>query len=156
MPKISECDRCLLCAHEPYLVCAIHPAGPTGDICLDFRSDPQLEGKRFIDFLGLDSHQQDNEPFNNPFDLEPSEEMWEPEEVRFVNGELVIERNRSFYNDEEITQPHQRWTKEEQMELLNTHPMFTGRCPACNRPFPRYERPPVHWDCSCGWLDDTV
>ena len=81
-----------------------------------------------------------------------------------VNGKVVIERDndflgahRSFYNGEEIIQPRQRWTREEQLELLDTHPMFTGRCPQCELPFPRYERPLVHWDCSqCGWVDDTL
>lgn len=153
--KLPECDRCLLCAHEPFVVCAVHPFGPEGDSCLDFRADPELESKRFVDFLGL--QQQGDEPYSNPFDLEPNEELWEPEGAKFVNGELVIEHERSFYNGEEIIQPQQRWTREEQLNLLDWHPMFTGRCPHCERPFPKYEKPPVHWDCSaCGWTDDTV
>lgn len=86
----------------------------------------------------------DETPINNPFDLDPDEEQWEPEGASYYNGELIV-------------QPQQRWTREEQMELLDTHPMFTGRCPQCERPFPRYEKPPVHWDCpQCGWVDDTV
>jgi hypothetical protein len=100
----------------------------------------------------------------NPFDLDPDETQWEPEGARFVNGELVIERvseapseeSRSFYNDQEIIQPQQRWTREEQLELLDWHPMSTGRCPHCGHQFPRHERPPVHWDCECGWIDDSV
>jgi len=43
------------------------------------------------------------------------------------------------------------------LELLDTHPLFTGLCPQCEHPFPKYERPPVHWDCAeCGWMDDSV
>lgn len=143
MPKIPDCDRCLLCANDPYLVCAVHPTGPTGDTCLDFRVNPELEGKRFIDFLGLGSYQQDNEPFSNPFDLEPNGELWEPKGSSYYAGELIL-------------QPQEHWTREEQLDLLDTHPLFPGRCPACKRRFPRYERPPVHWDCECGWLDDSV
>jgi hypothetical protein len=45
----------------------------------------------------------------------------------------------------------------QKLELLDAHPLFTGRCPQCERPFPQYETPPVHWNCSaCGWMDDSV
>lgn len=160
--KLPECDRCLLYANEPFLICAVHPAGPQNDTCLDFRPDPDAQNRRFEDFLGLESRagegMEDSEtPIDNPFDLDPDEEQWEPEGARFVNGELIIERERSFYNGEEIIQPRQRWRREEMLDLLDWHPLFTGRCPHCSRPFPRYERPPVHWDCPhCGWVDDTV
>lgn len=80
-------------------------------------------------------------PIDNPFDLDPDEELWEPEGARFVNGELVIDgdndflgaspwEHRSLYNGEEIIQPRQRWTPEEQLKLLDTHPLFTSRCPS--------------------------
>ena len=116
MPKIPECDRCLLYARNPYLVCAVHPTGPNDDTCPDFRED-----------------------FNTA-----SEELWEPEGASYYNGELIL-------------QPRQRWTPEQQLELLDTHPLFTGRCPQCELPFPKYETSPIHWDCSaCGWMDDAV
>jgi len=116
MPKISECDRCLLYAHNPHLVCAVHPAGPNADTCPDFRENP---------------------------DAEP-DELWEPEGASYYNGELIL-------------QPRQRWTPEQQLELLDTHPLFTGRCPRCEMTYPQYETPLVHWDCSaCGWVDDSV
>lgn len=162
MRKLPECARCLLYSHNSFLVCAVHPAGPTGDSCLDFRPDPDAQNRRFEDFLGLQweigSGMEDYEtPIDNPFDLDPDEELWEPTGARFVNGELVVERPRSFYNGEEIIQPPQRWTREEQLDLLDWHPLFTGRCPQCELPYPRYEKPPVHWDCpECGWVDDTV
>ena len=60
-------------------------------------------------------------------------------------------------NGELILQPQQRWTPEQKLEMLNTHPLFTGRCPQCEMTYPQYETPPVHWHCSeCGWMDDSV
>jgi hypothetical protein len=81
--------------------------------------------------------------FREDPDAEP-EELWEPEGASYYNGELIL-------------QPRQRWTPEQQLELLDTHPLFTGRCPRCEMTYPQYETPPVHWDCSeCGWMDDSV
>jgi predicted RNA-binding Zn-ribbon protein involved in translation (DUF1610 family) len=83
---------------------------------MDFRPDPELEGKQFVDFLGIGED----------------------------NGELTL-------------QPRQRWTREQQLDLLDTHPLFTGRCPQCGYEFQRDYTARVHWDCpQCGWLDDTV
>ena len=141
MPKLPLCDRCLLCAHDYHLVCAVHPSGPEGDSCLDFRPDPELEGKHFVDFLSLG--EQPDESYSNPFDPDPSGELWEPVGASYYNGELIL-------------QPHQRWTPEEQLELLDWHPMFTGRCPQCGAEFDRDYAARVHWDCKCGWMDDTV
>lgn len=118
MPKIPNCDRCLLCLHDPHLVCAVHPAGPQGDSCLDFREDPNAQ----------------------------AEELWEPEGASYYNGELIL-------------QPQQRLTQQQQLELLDTHPMFTGKCPQCGYEFDRDWSARVHWDCpnsECGWMDDTV
>lgn len=164
MPKLSLCDRCLLCAHDYHLVCAVHPDGPKGNTCLDFRPDPQLEGKHFVDFLDLGEQPPDDEAFSNPCDLDPQQEQWEPEGARFVGGELVLERvneaheqeDCSSYNGEEIIQAQQLWTREEMLELLDSHPLFTNRCPSCEMPFPRFEKPPIHWDCECGWKDDSI
>jgi len=72
------------------------------------------------------------------------DELWEPEGTSYYNGELIL-------------QPRQRWTPEQQLDLLDTHPLFTGRCPRCEMTYLQYETPPVHWDCSaCGWVDDSV
>jgi len=54
MPKLPTCNRCLYCAHDHHLVCAVHPTGPVGAICPDFALAPELEGKQFRDFLGLE------------------------------------------------------------------------------------------------------
>jgi hypothetical protein len=64
MPKIHECDRCLLYARNPHLVCAVHPAGPNTITCIDFRENP---------------------------DAEP-EELWEPEGASYYNGALILQR----------------------------------------------------------------
>lgn len=34
----------------------------------------------------------------------------------------------AVYAGEIVIQPVQRWTREQQIALLNWHPMFTGRC----------------------------
>jgi hypothetical protein len=43
MPKLPECDRCLLFARNPHLVCAVHPTGPNTNTCIDFRENPDAE-----------------------------------------------------------------------------------------------------------------
>lgn len=135
MPKISDCDRCRFYTHDYHLVCTLHPDGPDGDTCLDFDADPEeVKSRIFVDFLGL--QRQAN--------LEPDEELWEPKGVSFYNGELILQLKPS-------------WTPEQQLELLNKHPMFTGTCPACGAVFERDYRALVHWDCSdCGWKDDSI
>jgi hypothetical protein len=48
MPKLPECDRCLLYARNPHLVCAVHPTGPNTDTCIDFREDPNAEPEELV------------------------------------------------------------------------------------------------------------
>ncbi|MEW6496464.1 MAG: hypothetical protein AB1589_28660 [Cyanobacteriota bacterium] len=110
------------------IVCAVHPTGPDSDRCLDFRP---------------------------PAEPEEPEEAWAPERTKFVNGELMPER--PIYDGEPVPTPRQRFTPESKLELLDYHPMFTGRCPQCEMPFPKYKTPPIHWDCpQCGWRDDSA
>lgn len=145
--KLPFGDRCRFYAHEPLIICAIFPTGPVGESCLHFAPNP--DHGSFEDFLGLQLRtggelDYSDPAFSNPFGVEPDEEVWQPEGASYYNGKLIL-------------QPQQHWTREEQLELLDYHPMFTGSCPQCELPFPRYERPPVHWDCpACGWVDDTV
>lgn len=63
MRKLPECDRCQLYAHNPHLICAIHPAGVSGDSCLDFAPDPNA----------------------------PAPERWEPVGTSYYNGELILD-----------------------------------------------------------------
>ncbi len=130
MPKIPDCDRCLYNARDFNLLCAVNPAGPTGDTCADFELDPELEGRQFVDFLGLQ--------------WQAEMEQWEPEGAGFYNGELIL-------------QPRRRRTQEEQLQLLEVHPLFTGRCPECAATIERDYSARVHFDCiECGWMDDSV
>ncbi len=74
----------------------------------------------------------------------PVEQQWEPEGASYYDGELVID-------------PIQRWTREQKLALLDWHPMFTGRCPNCERSLMQTHPARVHWDCQeCGWKDDSV
>jgi hypothetical protein len=50
----------------------------------------------------------------NP-DAEP-DEFWEPEGASYYNGELIL-------------QPQQRWTPEQQLELLDTHRCLPAGAP---------------------------
>ncbi|MEG4202727.1 hypothetical protein QUA20_02170 [Microcoleus sp. Pol7_A1] len=63
MPKLPECDRYVLYARNPHLICAVHRAGPNADTCPDVLENP---------------------------DAEP-EELWEPEGASYYNGELILQ-----------------------------------------------------------------
>ena len=145
MPKIPECDRCLYYSHNCHLICVPYPSGPDGDNCPDFQPDPSAQTKRFIDFFGLQQRDENNDqPFHNPCGTDHNEPIWEPEGASYYAGELIV-------------QPRQRWTREEQLQLLDSHPIFTGICPQCGSEYEHDYRAVVHWDCSnCGWMDDTV
>jgi len=69
---------------KPLLICAFHPEGVNGHRCLDFQEDPNAK----------------------------TEVLWEPVGASYIDDELVIER--SYYNGEEVPQPQQRLTREEQ------------------------------------------
>lgn len=116
MVKIPECDRCQLYAHNPHLVCAVHPMGVDRDECPDFQADPGAV----------------------------PEELWEPVGASYYNGELIL-------------QPEPCLSQIEQLRLLDWHPMFTGRCPACEMPILQTYPLRSHWACAgCGWKDDSV
>lgn len=72
------------------------------------------------------------------------EELWSPEGYSFYAGELM-------------KNPTQRLTPEQQLEIIDTHPLFIGCCPECGYKFPKDNPPAVHWDCpECGWIDDAI
>ncbi|MGD1950744.1 MAG: hypothetical protein ACFB14_14020 [Leptolyngbyaceae cyanobacterium] len=59
------------------------------------------------------------------------------------------------YNGEIIPAPVVRYTPEQQLALLDWHPIFTGRCPNCEMPITQTQPARVHWDCGhCDWVDD--
>jgi hypothetical protein len=74
----------------------------------------------------------------------PTEELWEPAGAAYYGGDLVLT-------------PMQRWTTAQKLALLDWHPLFTERCPNCERSLIQTNPARVHWDCQeCGWQDDSV
>ncbi|EKU96969.1 hypothetical protein Lepto7375DRAFT_0899 [Leptolyngbya sp. PCC 7375] len=62
-----------------------------------------------------------------------------------------------YYAGDWIPQLRTQITDEQQLALLDWHPLFTGRCPNCEMPIRETTPPRVHWDChECGWMDDSV
>ncbi|NJN22048.1 MAG: hypothetical protein HC812_13770 [Leptolyngbya sp. RL_3_1] len=112
------------------------------DLCLFYTHNPYLvcaihptgaAGESCLDFRP-NEHQGAADPL----------EWWEPE-------------GASYYGDELVIEPLQRLTNQQRLELLDTHPMFTGRCPNCEMPIRQTTPARVHWDCErCGWVDDSV
>ena len=154
--KNVNCEYCIYNARHYSMVCALHPSGPSEKNCPDFKKDPELEGKNFRDFLNIGEPIEVNGSINNPYHPEP-EENWSPPGYQYVNGELQpLEPLESYYNGELIRQPQQRFSKEEKLYLLDTHPMFTGVCPRCNYVF---TEPILSKKCTCpdcGWTDDDI
>jgi hypothetical protein len=71
-------------------------------------------------------------------DVEP-EVLWAPE-------------GYSWYGEELIPNRPSRYTQEEQLEMLETHPLFTGICPECGR---EIDSPGINWECPvCGRVGD--
>gem|GEM_PF-1800115 len=57
-----------------------------------------------------------------------------------------------LYNGEWIAAPHRRLTQAEQMQLLDWHPIFSGRCPHCETPIATPDDSESHWHCHhCDW-----
>jgi uncharacterized protein YlaI len=139
MSKIPDCDarsagfahRCYLYAHNPHLVCAVHPDGVNGDRCLDFRLDPNAE----------------------------IEDRWSPEGAARSASDasrVLVRQHLRWYGDELIANRTSRYSQLEQMKILNNHPFFTGVCPQCRHRFDR-DNLTVHFDCpQCGLIDDSV
>ncbi len=62
----------------------------------------------------------------------------------------------SYYGDELILEPLQWRSLEQQLKLLDSHPLFTGRCPKCERAI-KVVAIQIHYDCeNCGWVDDSM
>lgn len=80
-----------------------------------------------------------------------------PDDPSAWYGEQWQPEGASYYADELILDPVERLTMEQRLGLLDTHPLFTGRCPNCERAIVRAIAGRVHWDCEyCGWVDDSV
>jgi hypothetical protein len=61
----------------------------------------------------------------------------------------------AYYNGELVLQPAHYLTTAERLEILDTHPFFTGVCPECGKVIGGEGL--VHYDCDrCGWKDDLI
>lgn len=98
-----------------------------------------VEGDHCPDFrLAIRAHLITDDP------LAWSGEAWQPERASYYDGELILD-------------PVQRLSLEQRLELLDVHPLFTGRCPNCEMPVPQAVPGQIHLDCRyCGWADDSV
>ncbi len=72
---VACANRCSLYAHNPQLVCAVHPMGVDTNRCLDFRPDKDAE----------------------------IQEQWSPEGYSWYGEELIVNRP-SRYSQEEQTE----------------------------------------------------
>jgi hypothetical protein len=110
--KTEECDRCQMFSGylgTEFLVCGIHPSGPSETPCPDF-----------AEVIG----------------------QWEPLGGAYYDGELVL-------------QPTHFLTTAERLEILETHPLFTGVCPDCGGAIAGEGL--VHYDCpSCDFKDGLI
>lgn len=62
----------------------------------------------------------------------------------------------SWYGDELIPNKPSKYTSDEQLEILDNHPFFTGICPNCSYRFTPNKQT-VHYDCPvCDFVDDSV
>ncbi|NJM67019.1 MAG: hypothetical protein HC851_15785 [Acaryochloris sp. RU_4_1] len=69
-------------------------------------------------------------------------EDWQPVGGAYYNGELIRDWPEFL-------------TTVERLEILETHPFFTGKCPRCGASFG--DARPIHYDCgACGWRDDSI
>jgi hypothetical protein len=67
--------------------------------------------------------------------------QWEPLGAGYYDGELIL-------------QPEHYLSTEERLEILDTHPLFTGVYPKCSAPV---GQDLVHYDCSeCDFKDDLI
>lgn len=75
----------------------------------------------------------------------------------FIPQEPWVPLGFSHYAGEFVAKPRHELSDKERLELLDWHPLFTGRCPHCEMPLAQTMPVRTHWDCEhCGWMDDTV
>ena len=78
--------------------------------------------------------QQFSTPVLNPANDAPAEN-WAPLGSAYYGGELVL-------------QPEREMTQREQLDALDWHPLFTGRCTQCEQTLLTES---VNVSCDCGW-----
>ncbi len=67
-----EEDRCLFFAHDPYLICTLHPMGVDTDECIDFRPDPNAEIEEQWSLLGYTFYGDELVPLRPSLDIKVS------------------------------------------------------------------------------------
>ncbi len=72
--KIPDCDRCVLYARTPYVVCTVHPQGVDTDKCIDFRPDKDAD----------------------------MEKQWSPQGYSWYGDELIPDRPSRYSPSEQI------------------------------------------------------
>jgi len=73
------------------------------------------------------------------------------------DDDLWFPDRSDWYAGEPIPAPSSTPTTQKQLDLLDSHPLFTCCCPQCGWQFDPNSLPAVHWDCpDCGWKDDFV
>ena len=61
----------------------------------------------------------------------------------------------AYYDGEFVLQPTHYLTTAERLEILETHPFFTGVCPKCRQAISGENQ--VHYDCpNCDYKDDLI
>ncbi len=103
------------------------------DRCLFYAHDPHLVCAEHPE--GVDSDCLD-------FRVNPKfqeEKLWSPDGYYWYNGELLENRPSQL-------------TNEQKLEVLDTHPFFSGQCPSCGHEFDRANLPMIHARLSCLWL----
>lgn len=112
---------------------------PECDRCLLYSHNPHLICA--VHPTGVNSAQC---PDFRPDPNTEEEEQWQPEGYSWYGNELIANRPS-------------RYTPEQQLEILDNHPFFTGVCPQCGYEFDKDNPPAVHWDCpACDWIDDAI
>lgn len=120
---MRACQQCHYYSGDPLLPCSLHPAGMDAASCPDFS---QVERTAY--------EQQFSTPVLNPAS-DNHEENWVPTGAAYYGGELVL-------------QPQRQMTESEQLDALDWHPLFTGRCPQCEQTLLTES---VNVSCDCGW-----
>jgi hypothetical protein len=52
MVKVPECDRCQLYAHNPHLICTVHPTEVDSEKYPDFQADPNAALEKLCEPVG--------------------------------------------------------------------------------------------------------
>lgn len=71
-----------------------------------------------------------------------------------IAEELPEPVGAGYYAGVLIPDTQQHLSKQEQLKLLDTHPLFTGRCPQFGYEMNEQNRSRSEWHCDrCGWIE---